>query len=186
MRVFFSAMMSAYVSTIPLFLIDLFDFDAQELGLFMVVVGGFLAFNQAVLSKWFIKRLGERRTMTIGLCLSVLGFFTITLTEHLWIYCLYYYVLNLGFCLIIPALNALLAQRADPQQMGEVMGIGNAIASLSNALIPVFAASMYGILGAQFYHLVATLPAMALLLAMRLQSDRQYLTEHPQPHRAKI
>ena len=67
-RAIFSVMMACYVSTIPLFIIDLFDFDEGTLGLFMLVVGAFLSFNQAVLSKWFIRRIGESATLKLGLC----------------------------------------------------------------------------------------------------------------------
>ena len=42
-------MMASYVGTIVLYVLDLFEFDQATLGLFMFVVGFFLAFNQAFL-----------------------------------------------------------------------------------------------------------------------------------------
>jgi len=167
-RGLFSAMMAGYVSTIALFVIDLFEFNAQELGLFLVVVGVFIAFNQAVVSKWFIRRFGEVRTMRIGLFVCALGLYAITLTDILWLYIAFYFLMNLGISLSIPTFNALIAQNAETNEMGEVMGIGDSIISLSNAVIPVFAASAYGFLGASFYHLIAVLPIIGLLLAWRM------------------
>ena len=67
------AIRSYYVGTIALYLIDLFQFDKKELGLFMLVVGLFLAFNQAFLSKQFIKRFGEFKTLLIGLSFAAIG-----------------------------------------------------------------------------------------------------------------
>ena len=130
-----------------------------------VAVGVFMIFNQAVVSRWFIRRFGEVPTMRIGLVLSSIGLFSITLTENLYLYFFCYYVLNLGISLSIPTFNTLTAQHADPRDMGEVMGISSSLISLSNAVIPVFAASLYGLLGESFYHLTAVLPIAALWMA---------------------
>ena len=140
-----------------LYVLDLFEFDQATLGLFMFVVGFFLAFNQAFLSKRFIKRFGELVTLKIGLVVCALGFIAITLTKTLWLYVIFYYVLNLGISLSIPTFNALIAQNAEPQTSGEVMGINNSIISLANALLPVLAASVYGVIGEKFYHILADL-----------------------------
>ncbi len=177
-RGLFSAMMAAYISTIALFMIDVFDFDARELGMFMFVVGFFIAFNQAVLAKRFVQRFGEVATMRIGLVLSILGLYAITLTQTLWLYIVFYYVLNLGISLAIPTFQALIAQHAEDAQMGEVMGISDAIISLANAILPILAATAYGLMQTQFYHLLAVLPAASLLLAWRMPNPRETIDQY--------
>lgn len=169
-RSLFACMMASYVGTIVLYVLDLFEFDQATLGFFMFVVGFFLAFNQAFLSKRFIKRFGELMTLRIGLFICAIGFIAITLSKTLWIYVIFYYVLNLGISLSIPTFNALIAQNAEPQTSGEVMGINNSIISLANALLPVLAATLYGIIGEKFYHLLAVLPLIGLLLAFGLRA----------------
>ena len=82
----------------------------------------------------------------------------------------FYYVLNLGISLVIPTFSALIAQNADPRKMGEVMGIGDSIISICNAIMPVVSATLYGLLGARFYWLMALLPLLALGLSQRLPS----------------
>jgi DHA1 family tetracycline resistance protein-like MFS transporter len=186
-RGFFSAMMAAYVSTIPLYMIDLFKFDARQLGLFMMVVGLFIAFNNAVVSKWFVRRFGEIQTMRMGLILCAVGLFTITLTDVLWRYFACYFVLNLGVSLSIPTVNALIAQRARTRDMGEVMGIGYSLVSLSNACLPIMAATLYGIMGGELYHLVAILPLLGFLVASRIQEvPHQPTTEHLETDTADV
>src|SRR5690606_29313011 len=102
MKFLFSTMMAFYIATIALFMIDLFKFDSKELGLFMLGVGIFLAFNQAFVSKKFIQKFGEFNTLFIGLALSVVGLFSITLTDNLFVYFACYYSLNLGMSLCFP------------------------------------------------------------------------------------
>ena len=50
----FTVTMATYISTITLFMIDVFEFDERELGFFMLFVGFFVSFNQVILSKKFI------------------------------------------------------------------------------------------------------------------------------------
>ena len=170
LRLLFNITMATYVSTIALFIIDLFGFNEKQLGMFMLVVGVFISFNQAVMSKWFIARLGIYSTLRLGMLLSVVGFVSITLTETLWVYILLYYILNLGIALCAPTLNSLLALRAAPKETGEVMGISESIGSLSNAIFPLIGAALYGVFGAQLYWGVAILPLLGLMISIKKHS----------------
>ncbi len=165
-KFFFTTMMAFYIGTIALYLIDLFQFDKKELGLFMLVVGLFLAFNQAFLSKQFIKRFGEFKTLLIGLSFAAIGLFSITITSNLWLFVSFYYIMNLGLSLCFPTFNALISINADPKKQGEIMGISESINSFTMALFPVIAASLYGVIGYHLYHIVSILPITALVLAL--------------------
>lgn len=166
LKAFFSSMMAFYIATISLYLIDLFGFDEGELGLFLLVAGAFLAFNQAFLSKQFIKRLGEFKTLLIGLGLSTIGLIALTLTSNLYLFIGFYYILNLGLSLSFPTFNALITIHANPKKQGEILGISESINSLATAIFPVLAAALYGIIGYQLYYIIAALPLIALFLAI--------------------
>ena len=171
LRALFSAMMASYIATIALFIIHLFALDARGLGLFMLVVGIFMIVNQMVIAKWFIRRLGEKATLCVGLFLCIGGLILITLTRQFWLYVIYYYVLNLGISLATPTFYSLIAQHGEPRDMGEIMGISNSLISLANTLLPVAATYIYSAWKGDFFILIAVLPAMALLLALRLQTE---------------
>lgn len=166
-KFFFTTMMAFYIGTMALYLIDLFDFNETELGLFMLIVGIFLAINQAIISKFFVKRFGEFKTLIIGLCAVILGLFSITVTDNIWLFVPFYYVMNLGLSLCFPTFNALIAVNADVQKQGETMGISESINSFTMALFPIVAAAMYGFIGFYIYHIAAILPLIALFLAVR-------------------
>lgn len=168
-RALFSSMMASYIATIALFMIDLFGFSSKTLGMFMFFVGFFLAFNQAVVSKWMVRKTSELFTLKLGLALAGFGMVAITQTQTLWVYICFYYVLNLGVSLAIPTFHALVAQHAGTQDTGEIMGIGDGIISLSNAVFPVLAASIYAIIGPTFFQCIAGLPLIALTIAWRIR-----------------
>lgn len=165
MKFLFAIMMAFYISTIALFLIDLFHFDEAELGIFMLVVGIFLAFNQVVMSKFFIKKFGAPNTLLIGLILSAIGLFCITITDNIYLYCAFYYVLNLGLSICFPTFNSLISTHANPQRQGEIMGISESLNSLGMAIFPILAASIYGWIGYHVYYFISALPVIALILA---------------------
>ena len=49
------------------------------------------------------------------------------------------------------------------------------IISLANALLPVLAASVYGVIGEKFYHILAILPSIGLILAFGLRAPESHL-----------
>ena len=173
LRVFFHTMMATYVSTIALFLIDIFRFDEGELGIFMLVVGIFISFNQVVIAKKIMQKLGANRTLQMGLLLCSIGLFTITLTDNLYLYIILYYILNLGLSLCFPSFNTILAARSPEPIVGEVMGISNSIASLANALIPVFATLVYSIIGVKIYWIITFLPLVSLWFSRDLREETE-------------
>ncbi len=165
-KAFFASMMAFYIGTIALFLIDLFDFNPKELGIFLFVVGVFLSINQAFVSKLFIKRLGEFKTLILGLIFCTAGLFSITLTSNLYLFIGFYYIMNLGLSLCFPTFNALIAIHANPKKQGEIMGVSESINSLAMALFPVVSAAIYGFIGFELYYLVSAMPFIGLIIAL--------------------
>lgn len=164
-KFFFSVMMAFYISTIALFIIDLFKFEEKELGLFMLVVGIFLSFNQAFMSRRAIKQFGEFPTLLLGMALSAFGLICITLTDNFWLYISFYYIMNLGLSLSFPTFNALISIHANPKKQGEVMGVSESINSFCMAVFPILGATLYGKLGFSVYYLIAALPLTAFIIA---------------------
>lgn len=165
-KMLFSSMMAFYIGTMALFLIDRFEFNTQELGMFFFVAGAFLAFNQAVLSKQFVKKLGEFKTLILGLVLTTIGMLFLTISYDLYLFVACYYVLNLGLSLCFPTFNALISMHANPKKQGEIMGISEAINSFAMALFPVVSALLYDLFGFGLYFFISALPAFGLLLAL--------------------
>jgi hypothetical protein len=60
----------------------------------------------------------------------------------------------------------LISIHADNHQQGELMGISESINSFAMALVPVFAATIYGVIGYQLYYLITVMPLIALFVAL--------------------
>jgi len=168
LKMLFSTLMSIYVSTIVLFVIDLFSLNERDLGLFMLMVGAFLSFNQMVVVKKMMARWGSTVTLQRGLALASVGFVLITQTDSIWVYVGFYYLLNLGIAMCIPTINTLLAEHGKPENMGETMGISNGIMSLSYTFVPIVAAYAYGEIGHPIYWISALLAGVGAIAVSRM------------------
>ena len=134
----------------------------------MFVVGIFLAFNQAFLSKKFAKKFGEKLTLLIGVSLCGLGLISITLTNNLYAFIAFYYIMNLGLSLTFPMFSTLIALNGNPAKQGETMGISESITSLSNAIFPVIASTIYMNIGEHIYYIMVLFPIGALVVGIKL------------------
>jgi DHA1 family tetracycline resistance protein-like MFS transporter len=168
LKIIMSVTMACYISTIVLFIIELFQFDEIGVGLFMLVAGFFLGFNQAFIYRKIVVKIGELKTLRLGFGLMSLGFIAITVTDVLWIYMVLYYVLNLGLSLSIPVFNSLISQHADKDKLGELMGISESIQSLSNAIFPVIAAAIFGAINYNIYLGLSLLPLTGAIITYTL------------------
>lgn len=168
LKIIMSVTMACYISTIVLFIIELFQFDEIGVGLFMLVAGFFLGFNQAFIYRKIVVKIGELKTLGLGFGLMSLGFIAITVTDVLWIYMVLYYVLNLGLSLSIPVFNSLISQHADKDKLGELMGISESIQSLSNAIFPVIAAAIFGAINYNIYVGLSLLPLTGAIITYTL------------------
>ncbi|MEZ7900800.1 MAG: MFS transporter [Flavobacteriales bacterium] len=168
LKIIMSVTMACYISTIVLFIIELFQFDEIGVGLFMLVAGFFLGFNQAFIYRKIVVKIGELKTLGLGFGLMSLGFIAITVTDVLWIYMVLYYVLNLGLSLSIPVFNSLISQHADKDKLGELMGISESIQSLSNAIFPVIAAAIFGAINYNIYLGLSLLPLTGAIITYTL------------------
>ncbi|MFB0997767.1 MAG: MFS transporter [Flavobacteriales bacterium] len=168
LKIIMSVTMACYISTLVLFIIELVQFDEIGVGLFMLVAGFFLGFNQAFIYRKIVVKIGELKTLGLGFGLMSLGFIAITVTDVLWIYMVLYYVLNLGLSLSIPVFNSLISQHADKDKLGELMGISESIQSLSNAIFPVIAAAIFGAINYNIYLGLSLLPLTGAIITYTL------------------
>jgi MFS family permease len=74
--------------------------------------------------------------------------------------------MNLGLSLCFPTFTSLIAQHANPKKQGEIMGISESINSITQAVFPVIAAGLYGLIGYHVYYFVSLLPLTALIIAI--------------------
>jgi len=166
MRMIFSFGLRAYASIIVLYVIDLFKFNEQQLGLFLLFIGSFLIFNQLVAFPFFSKRFDDLTILLIGFFLMSIGLFLLPVFEAMLLYLLCYYVLNLGLSLGLPTIKSLLTKLSDRKQQGVVMGIDEALIALMGAIAPAIAGALYAQIGGMTFVLIGVFVLIGFFLTM--------------------
>ncbi|MEM7800939.1 MAG: MFS transporter, partial [Chloroflexota bacterium] len=142
-RVFLSLTLQSYVSIIVLFIIDLFNFSETDLGFFLLFIGSFLIINQLFVFPIFARYLNDTAMLLLGLTLTGIGLWLITLASSIFTFLITYYVLNVGISLAMPTVKSLLTKLSVRQQQGVVMGVDEGLIALTGAIGPAIAGLLY-------------------------------------------
>jgi DHA1 family tetracycline resistance protein-like MFS transporter len=107
------------------------------------------------------RTLGERLTLLIGLALFAAGFGGLAVTHDAATLTASLAALVVGVGLGTPALNALIAAQAEPNERGAVMGVSQSAAALGRVAGPLGAGALFDL----FHHAAPFIAASLLILA---------------------
>ena len=152
-----------------------YGWDPLQIGLSLMFVGVATGLVQATLVKKIVPKLGDTRSVVVGLCISVVAFIGYGLAPYGWVI---YAVICVGCFAGIagPALQSYTTKHIPPNEQGAVQGVFAGLQSLAGIPGPLIALSSFGwaISPARSFHLPgiaffegAALTALALLLAVR-------------------
>jgi DHA1 family tetracycline resistance protein-like MFS transporter len=152
-----------------------YGWDPLQIGLSLMFVGVATGLVQATLVKKIVPRLGDTRSVIVGMCISVVAFIGYGLAPYGWVI---YAVICVGCFAGIagPALQSYTTKHIPPNEQGAVQGVFAGLQSLAGIPGPLIALSSFGwaISPARSFHLPgiaffegAVLTALALLLAVR-------------------
>ncbi len=129
---------AVYQTTFALFGAHRFGFDAAKTGYFLSAFGVLGVIVQGGLVGPIVKRLGERRTLTLGLLLAAIGWGGSAFTYSLPVFVLLLVPGAMGIGLCNATLSALISHAAAPGEQGRVQGAAGALESLGRAAGPVW------------------------------------------------
>jgi MFS family permease len=139
----FSLAFAGMVTNIGVFLIEKYRVSPIQLGAIFIVVGITNIIAQGVLVRWLTPKFGEKTLALTGLVLLVLGWLGIVLVPSFWMLFPLAVVSGIGSSLIMPTLNALIANQAPEGGQGRVQGVSTSVSSISNVLGPLLAGLFY-------------------------------------------
>ncbi len=152
-----------------------FGWDITQTGIVFAVIGVFTAFSQSVLVAPITKRLGERRSVLLGLTVSMFSFFAYALVPQGWMIYLVIALSSFG-AVDEPASQALVSSSVLDTEQGAVQGALTSLISLTAVFGPLLSTNIFAYFvspsspvffpGAPLF-IGAVLIGLALLLAWR-------------------
>jgi DHA1 family tetracycline resistance protein-like MFS transporter len=160
---------SALETTFAWWAIAQFGWGPRPTGFVFFYVGLLSALMQGGLIGPLTRRFGEERLMLGGLVLLALGLLLLPLAQGVPVLILALTALALGIGAMQPSINSLISQHAGMERQGEVMGVTQAVGSLSRVVGPLAAGSLFEAVGHHAPFLLgAVLVGGALLVGWRL------------------
>ena len=151
---------------------DRYGWGPWQVGTLFALVGALDMSVQGLLVGPVTKRLGDRRTMVIGLAFGALGLAMMGLapTEELFIAAVFP---SAFWGLAMPTIQSLMTQRVSESEQGQLQGANNSVGSIAGVLSPIFFGAIYSIsvgerpmlpfIGSAFLIAAAVLGGAALL-----------------------
>lgn len=113
-----------------------FDWDAHTVGYSLTIVGILVALVQGLLIRVIIPKLGQERSIYIGLMLYAIGFFLFAIATEGWMM----FVFLIPYCLggiAGPALQGIMSTQVSSNQQGELQGALTSLVSLTSIVGPI-------------------------------------------------
>jgi DHA1 family tetracycline resistance protein-like MFS transporter len=129
---------AVYQTTFALFGARRFGFDATHTGYLLAAFGFLGVLVQVGLVGPVVKRLGERRTLTVGLIFAAVGWGGSAMTHSLPLFIAMLVPGALGIGLCNPSLVSLVSGAAGKHEQGRVQGAAGALESLGRTIGPVW------------------------------------------------
>lgn len=157
-----------------------YGWGSGMVGVSLGLVGISMAVFQALVIRRFITRFGERKTAYIGMISGITSYLIVAFVPYAGI--ILALLLVNGFSgMVMPALNAMMSQRAPASQQGELQGLVGSLAALSlmigqfayNYALAAFTESGAPIRFPGAPYLIAALAGAAALIALAMLRRRQ-------------
>lgn len=174
----YSAGMMAFMAmnaVMALFLAARFGITERSIGWFYFAVGAVSVVMRAVILGKAVRRFGEVRVLRLGAVCLATGMFVAPLTVEVWQFLLCIILIPGGTAMLFPSTTSLISRYADPEVVGQTMGVQQSFGGSSRLLGPVWAGAAFQYLG----HPVPFWIASGLVLATAIFSLRLHPGEAP-------
>jgi DHA1 family tetracycline resistance protein-like MFS transporter len=119
-----------------------YGWDVKETGISLAIVGLTAAVVQGVVTRLVVARLGERKTLVLGLFFSAIGYIGYGMATQGW---MIYWVLLIGAIggITSPAVQGLASRSVGPDEQGGIQGALSSVSSVSGIVGPPIATALF-------------------------------------------
>jgi DHA1 family tetracycline resistance protein-like MFS transporter len=123
---------------------DRYGWGAWQVGTLLAMVGLLDMGVQGLLVGSVVKRLGDRRTMVMGLGFGAVGIACMGLAPTGWLF-VAAMLPNALWGLAMPTIQSLMTVRVSESQQGQLQGANNSVGSIAGILSPLFFGGVYSL-----------------------------------------
>jgi MFS family permease len=167
----FSLAFVAMETSLTFLAADRFGYTARQNGYLLGFLGLCAIVTQGYIVRKLLKSQSEVSVLATGLAATALGLLAIGFAMQPWLLYVGIAILATGSGLVNPATTGLISLYASATEQGRVLGIFRSLGSLSRAITPILAGTLYWLTddrGRTLFIVAAVLSVVALVLSARL------------------
>jgi DHA1 family tetracycline resistance protein-like MFS transporter len=145
-----------------------YGFGPFEVGLILALAGLLDIGVQGWLTGRVVARIGDRRTMVVGLSFGSVGLLGMGLAPTGWLF-IAALLPNALWGLALPTLLSLMTQHVSNREQGQIQGASNSVASLAGVVSPLFFGGVYSLFAADSgltFYIAAGILALAAVIGL--------------------
>jgi len=121
-----------------------YGWGPREVGFLLALVGAMDMLVQGVLTGWFVKRIGDRGAMILGLTAGALGMACMGWAPTGWFF-IAAMLPNALWGLAMPTLQALMTRQVSESEQGQLQGANSSVGSIAGVASPIFFGWVYSL-----------------------------------------
>ena len=142
-----NATVSSTTYLFPLWVGDLLDWNAREVGIIFGIQGALIAILQGGVMGPAVRELGEIRFLRVGVTTCLLGLFVAVFADNMPLMVASAFIALSGATLCMPLLNTIVSYRTPNELRGRMMGTTGAASSWGRVVGPLFAGANLALFG---------------------------------------
>lgn len=146
-----------------------FGYGPAQLGYFFTYIGVIMVAVQGGLIGPLTRRFGDRNVGLMGMLLATAGFLSLPEVSRAGAFASAAF-LAAGQAMVSPTLSALLSKRADSDEQGAVLGLGQAMQAFARAFGPLAAGALFDVNLRLPYWMAAALAMLSMAMLLRVRS----------------
>lgn len=132
----YSVAMTCFNTFLPVFLVERFHFNAEQIGLFYMYIGVIYAANQFLIVPWISGRWRHERVLLVGSLSLTVILLTYTVTFSLPLLILDVILFTIANGVDRTNFVGILSETANHDEQGKILGLNNSLFSLAQSIIP--------------------------------------------------
>jgi multidrug resistance protein len=138
---------SSMTAILGLYMLEVFHMDESNIGYIFVFFGAVSVIMRGAILGHLVSALGELRVMRAGSLALAVGLLTAPFQQGLVFFLLVMGLVPIGTALLFPSSTGLLTRRVAKLQIGQLLGVQQAVGGISRILGPIWAGAAFGYLG---------------------------------------
>jgi len=169
---------------VALYLERVFGFTKLTIGWFYFYVGGVSTLMRGFVLGRVVRRLGEVRTLRLGVVSIATGLAAIPWASNLYVLWVVVLLVPVGTALLFPATTSMVSQSSPRGEVGQNLGVQQSFGGVSRMVGPLWATAAFQYVSIQApFWIAAGLMAAVLLIALRVPRSEGHPPEPTQKER---